>query len=164
MLLWDTCSQRKKKPIHDWLGDSYCCKNFLLRLRTRKGKCCCRALVKNPIDALETTDPINESFSDELLYMFQVSTPWFTNIVNYLVIRQMPTRWSKQERFFAQLKHYFWKDPELFKVCPDQVIRWCVPVSEFHNILSVTHLRRTFFLSENCNKNVAMWFLLGFTF
>jgi len=61
--------------------------------------------------------------------------------VNHLVTRKIPPYWSKQEqdRFFSQVRHYYWEDPHLFKHCPDQVIRTCVPESEIHTILTFCH-------------------------
>nr|GEV77662.1 reverse transcriptase domain-containing protein [Tanacetum cinerariifolium] len=35
----------------------------------------------------------------------------------------------------ADVKHYFWDDPFLFKICVDQVIRWCVHGQEAVDIL-----------------------------
>jgi hypothetical protein len=69
------------------------------------------------------------------------SVPWFSHIVNYLAIGQIPPRWSKHEKdyFFSQVKFYLWEDPELYKICSDQVIRKCVPESEFQSILSFCH-------------------------
>ncbi|XP_059639796.1 uncharacterized protein LOC132282202 [Cornus florida] len=45
---------------------------------------------------------------------------------------KISAHWSKQERdrFFSQVKHFFWEDPELFKYCPDQIIRRCIPETE----------------------------------
>nr|GEU93487.1 retrovirus-related Pol polyprotein from transposon 297 family [Tanacetum cinerariifolium] len=74
------------------------------------------------------SDVIKESFSDESL--FEVSKlPWYANI------------WSKQQRqyFFSQLKYYFWEDPELYKVCADQVVRRRVPDHEHTDILAHCH-------------------------
>ncbi|GKF39393.1 hypothetical protein Tco_0119454 [Tanacetum coccineum] len=31
-----------------------------------------------------------------------------------------------KRKFFKEVKHYFWEDPFLFKICADQVIRRCV--------------------------------------
>ncbi|XP_074373766.1 uncharacterized protein LOC141714128 [Apium graveolens] len=49
----------------------------------------------------------------------------------------IPTHWSKQDKskFFSQVKYFFWDDPYLFKYCPDQIIRRCVPNHEFRNAL-----------------------------
>jgi len=61
--------------------------------------------------------------------------------VNYLATGKIPLHWSKQEkdRFFSQVRYYYWKDPYLFKYCPDQVVRRCVLESEIHSILTFCH-------------------------
>ncbi|CAL9019026.1 unnamed protein product [Prunus brigantina] len=37
------------------------------------------------------------------------------------------------------VKHYMWDEPYLFKYCPDQIIRRCVPESEQQSILTFSH-------------------------
>ncbi|CAL8140112.1 unnamed protein product [Prunus armeniaca] len=37
------------------------------------------------------------------------------------------------------VKHYMWDDPYLFKYCPHQIIRRCVPESEQQSILTFNH-------------------------
>ena len=58
-----------------------------------------------------------------------------------MVTGHIPTHWSKQskDRFFSQIKHYFWEDPELFKIGPEQIIRKCVSDNEQHSILDFCH-------------------------
>ena len=70
-----------------------------------------------------------------------LATPWFAHIVNYLATGQIPSHWSKQGQtcFFSQIKYYFWEDPELFRYCSDQMIRRCIPKSEFKSILTFYH-------------------------
>jgi len=53
----------------------------------------------------------------------------------------MPDSWTKQERlrFLAKIKWFFWDEPYWFKYCPDQIIRRCIPDSEFRSILSFCH-------------------------
>ncbi|GJR44920.1 reverse transcriptase domain-containing protein [Tanacetum coccineum] len=47
---------------------------------------------------------------------------------------------SQQKRkFFKDVKHYFWEDPFLFKICADQVIRRCVSGQEAFDILKACH-------------------------
>ncbi|GKF36485.1 reverse transcriptase domain-containing protein, partial [Tanacetum coccineum] len=47
---------------------------------------------------------------------------------------------SQQKRkFFKDVKHYFWDDPFLFKICADQVIWWCVHGKEAFDILEACH-------------------------
>ena len=50
--------------------------------------------------------PINDDFFDkQLLAIFR--EPWFADIVNYLVITQTPSHWSKQEGIVS-LQILFW--------------------------------------------------------
>ena len=85
-----------------------------------------RLRVDNPEDA-----EILETFPDEYLYILQ-NLPWYADIVNYLVTKDIPTDWSKQDRdrFLSQIRYYVWDDPYLFKYCPDQVFRRCVLETE----------------------------------
>ncbi|XP_073106151.1 transposon Ty3-I Gag-Pol polyprotein isoform X1 [Elaeis guineensis] len=117
---------------------------FDLEIRDKKGSenvvadHISRILVEHTIGI----DEVKEKFSDEQLFAISSSRPpWFAHIVNYLSTGQVPSHWTKQEkdRFFSQIKHYFWEEPELFKYCPDQVIRRCVPESEFQSILTFYH-------------------------
>ncbi|GJY71377.1 reverse transcriptase domain-containing protein [Tanacetum coccineum] len=69
------------------------------------------------------------------------STPWFADFANYhaenFVVKGMSSQQKK--KFFKDVKHYFWDDPYLFKVCVDQVIRRCVFGQEAHDILMACH-------------------------
>ena len=71
---------------------------------------------------------ISDTFPDEEILSI-LETPWYADIVNYLVTEHIPNHWSKDknERFKSKLKFYFWDEPHLFKYCPDQIIRKCVP-------------------------------------
>nr|GEY06751.1 reverse transcriptase domain-containing protein [Tanacetum cinerariifolium] len=42
---------------------------------------------------------------------------------------------QQKNKFFKDVKHYFWDDPFLFKICADQVIRRCVHGQEAIDIL-----------------------------
>nr|GEW28978.1 reverse transcriptase domain-containing protein [Tanacetum cinerariifolium] len=46
-------------------------------------------------------------------------------------------------KFFKDVKHYFWDDPFLFKICADQVIQRCVHGQEAIDILKACHNRPT---------------------
>nr|GEV77950.1 reverse transcriptase domain-containing protein [Tanacetum cinerariifolium] len=46
---------------------------------------------------------------------------------------------QQKNKFFKDLKHYFWDNPFLFKVCADQVIRRCVHGPEAVDILKACH-------------------------
>ncbi|GJT12301.1 hypothetical protein Tco_0077380 [Tanacetum coccineum] len=45
----------------------------------------------------------------------------------------------QKNKFFKDVKHYFWDDPFLFKICADQVIRRCVSGQEALDILKACH-------------------------
>ncbi|GKC51393.1 reverse transcriptase domain-containing protein [Tanacetum coccineum] len=46
---------------------------------------------------------------------------------------------QQKNKFFKDVKHYFWDDPFLFKICADQVIRRCVSGQEAFDILKACH-------------------------
>ncbi|GKA72221.1 reverse transcriptase domain-containing protein [Tanacetum coccineum] len=46
---------------------------------------------------------------------------------------------QQKRKFFKDVKHYFWDDPFLFKICADQVIRRCVSGQEAFDILKACH-------------------------
>ncbi|GJZ32118.1 reverse transcriptase domain-containing protein [Tanacetum coccineum] len=79
-------------------------------------------------DVLENKD-INENFPLETLGVISSgSTPWFADIANFhagnFIVKGMSSQQKK--KFFKDVKHYFWDDPYLFRICADQIIRRCV--------------------------------------
>ncbi|GKE99002.1 reverse transcriptase domain-containing protein [Tanacetum coccineum] len=46
---------------------------------------------------------------------------------------------QQKNKFFKDVKHYFWDDSYLFKICADQVIQWCVHGQEAIDILKACH-------------------------
>ena len=90
-------------------------------------------LVANHLSRLEGPSKeihINDDFPNEKLLAIEDKEPipWFADFVNYLVVRVLPPEFSYQQkkRFFAQLKHYYWEEPILYKHCANQVIKICV--------------------------------------
>ncbi|GJS59999.1 reverse transcriptase domain-containing protein [Tanacetum coccineum] len=69
------------------------------------------------------------------------STPWFADFENYhagnFIVNEMSSQ--QKNRFFKDVKHYFWDDPYLFKICVDQVIRRCVHGKEALDILEACY-------------------------
>ncbi|GJR75090.1 reverse transcriptase domain-containing protein [Tanacetum coccineum] len=87
--------------------------------------------LENPHQSMLDKKEINEIFPLETLNMVSFrgddSTPWFADFANYhagnFVIQECS---PKKNKFFKDVKHYFWDDPFLFKIYADQVIRRCV--------------------------------------
>ncbi|KAG9442083.1 hypothetical protein H6P81_017937 [Aristolochia fimbriata] len=63
--------------------------------------------------------------------------------------------WQQRKKFLADVKHYFLEDPYLYKIYHDQVIRRCVPETEFESILKHCHdgeARRHFSSNRTATK------------
>nr|GEU35050.1 copia protein [Tanacetum cinerariifolium] len=60
-----------------------------------------------------------------------------TTVKGNFVVKGMSSQ--QKNKFFKDVKHYFWDDPFLFKICADQVIRWCVHGQEAIDILKACH-------------------------
>nr|GEY82383.1 reverse transcriptase domain-containing protein [Tanacetum cinerariifolium] len=69
------------------------------------------------------------------------STPWFADIASYharnFILKGMSSQQKK--KLFEDVKHYFWDDPYLFRICADQMIRRCVHGQEAVDILTACH-------------------------
>ncbi|GJX31764.1 reverse transcriptase domain-containing protein [Tanacetum coccineum] len=94
-------------------------------------------------DKLENKE-ITETFPLETLGSVALrvdSTPWFADFANYhagnFVVKGMSSQ--QKNKFFKDVKHYFWDDPFLFKICADQMIRQCVHGKEALDILEACH-------------------------
>nr|GEZ61004.1 reverse transcriptase domain-containing protein [Tanacetum cinerariifolium] len=88
---------------------------------------------------------INETFPLETLSMVifrgDSSAPWFADFANYhagnFIIKGMSSQ--QKNKFFKDVKHYFWDEPFLFKICVDQVIWRCVHGKKALDILEACH-------------------------
>ncbi|GKB36048.1 reverse transcriptase domain-containing protein [Tanacetum coccineum] len=98
--------------------------------------------LENPYENVLDPKEINKTFPLETLNMVtshgDPSTPWFADYANYhagnFIVKGMSTQ--QKNKFFKDVKHYFWDDPFLFKTCADQVIRRCVSGQEAVDILT----------------------------
>ncbi|XP_052297041.1 uncharacterized protein LOC127902243 [Citrus sinensis] len=54
---------------------------------------------------------------------------------------KMPLQWNAQEKkkFFVEVKKFYWDDPYLFKYCPDQIFRRCIPDNEVSSVINFCH-------------------------
>ncbi|GJU62710.1 reverse transcriptase domain-containing protein [Tanacetum coccineum] len=101
--------------------------------------------LENPYENVFYPKEINETFPLKTLNTVtshdNQSTPWFADIANYhagnFLIKGMSTQ--QKRKFFKDVKHYFWDDPYLFRICADQIIRRCVFGQEALEILKACH-------------------------
>nr|GEX39698.1 reverse transcriptase domain-containing protein [Tanacetum cinerariifolium] len=85
--------------------------------------------LENPHQNVLDPKEINESFPLKTLNLVSTrgnqSTPWFADFANYhagnFIVKGMSSQ--QKNKFFKDVKHYFWDDPHLFKICADQIIR-----------------------------------------
>ncbi|GKB32417.1 reverse transcriptase domain-containing protein [Tanacetum coccineum] len=100
--------------------------------------------LENPHQDEFENKEITETFPLETLGSVALrddSTPWFADFANYhagnFIVKGMSSQ--QKNKFFKDVKHYFWDDPFLFKICADQVIRRCVSGQEAFDILKACH-------------------------
>ena len=118
------------------------CQEFNLTIKDKKGV---ENVVADHLSRLvpesDSHDiPIGDSFPDEQLFAL-AHYPWYVDIVNYLITGQIPAQWTSQQKkkFLTDIKKYYFDDPYLFKYCPDQIMRRCVPNDEQVRILTFCH-------------------------
>nr|GEU94396.1 reverse transcriptase domain-containing protein [Tanacetum cinerariifolium] len=105
--------------------------------------------LENPHQNVLDPKEINESFPLETLNLVSTRgnscTLWFADFANYhagnFVVKGMSSQ--QKSKFFKDVKHYFWDDPFLFKICADQVIISCVHGQEAIDILKACHYGST---------------------
>ncbi|GKA01558.1 reverse transcriptase domain-containing protein [Tanacetum coccineum] len=88
-------------------------------------------------DHLSRLENLYENVLDpkEVNEKFPLETP------NMVTSRGMSSQ--QKNKFFKDVKHYFWDDSYLFKICADQMIRQCVVGQEAVDILTACHSRPT---------------------
>nr|GEY28607.1 DNA-directed DNA polymerase [Tanacetum cinerariifolium] len=129
LLQWVLLLQEFDITIHDKKGSENLAADHLSRL-------------ENPHkDVFENKD-INENFPLETLgSISSESTPWYAYIANFHAGNFIKKGLTSQQKkkFFKDVKHYFWDDPYLFRICVDQIIRRCVHGQEVIDILKACH-------------------------
>nr|GFA93975.1 reverse transcriptase domain-containing protein [Tanacetum cinerariifolium] len=101
--------------------------------------------LENPYENVLDPKEINQKFPLETLSMVTFrgdsSASWFAGFANYyagnFIVKGMTSQ--QKNKFFKDVKHYFWNDPFLFKIYTDQVIRRCIHGKEALDILEACH-------------------------
>nr|GEV22615.1 reverse transcriptase domain-containing protein [Tanacetum cinerariifolium] len=100
------------------------------------------SILENPHNDVFENKDINENFPLETLCKISSrSTPWFADFANFHARNFIVKGKSSQQKkkFFKEVKHYFWDDPYLFRICVDQIIRRSVHGQEAYDILKACH-------------------------
>nr|GEY35296.1 reverse transcriptase domain-containing protein [Tanacetum cinerariifolium] len=101
--------------------------------------------LENPYENVLDPKRINETFPLKTLSMVtfcgDFSASWFADSTKYhagnFTVKGMTSQ--QKNKFFKDVKHYFWDDPFLFKIYTDQVIQRCVHGKEALDILVACH-------------------------
>ncbi|GJZ93706.1 hypothetical protein Tco_0665909 [Tanacetum coccineum] len=120
---------------------------FDIEIRDKKGA---ENLAADHLSRLENPDlgkltkaEIRDLFPEERLMAVsdKNNEPWYTDYTNYLASRVLAFRSTRQEKqkFFNDLRHYFWDESFLFKQCADRIIRRCIAGDEAAQILRQCH-------------------------
>ncbi|GJV02268.1 reverse transcriptase domain-containing protein [Tanacetum coccineum] len=106
---------------------------FNIEIKDRKGT---ENIAADHLSRLENNETSDDNFPGETLMKINTKDePWFADFANYLV----GMTYQQKNKFFSDLKHYFWEEPYLFKVCSDRMIRRCVSGPETRTILDQCH-------------------------
>nr|GEX71838.1 retrovirus-related Pol polyprotein [Tanacetum cinerariifolium] len=122
---------------------------FDIKIKNKKGA---ENVAANHLSRLENPyleelgdDDIDDKFPDKNLMNISSTKedkiPWFADFANYLVgkLLRKGLTYAQRCKFFSKLKHYYWDEPYLFKMCPDRMIRRCVYGAGTQNILDECH-------------------------
>ncbi|GKA20166.1 reverse transcriptase domain-containing protein [Tanacetum coccineum] len=132
LLRWVLLLQEFTFKVIDTKGDENLAADHLSRL-------------ENPYENVLDPKEVNEKFPLETLNMVTFRgnsiTLWFADYANYHAANFIVKLMSSQQKnkFVKDVKHYFWDDPYLFKICADQVIRRCITGQEAIDILIACH-------------------------
>lgn len=98
--------------------------------------------LENPHMDKLNENSIRDTFPDESLMQIETNnSPWFADYANYLVgkILVKGLTYQQKQKFFSDLKNYFWDDPYLFRICADRLIRRCIAGNDIVNVLTQCH-------------------------
>ena len=82
--------------------------------------------------------PINDFLRDDMLLKVTDVTPWYADIVNFMVVGYVPPGENKKKLVYESRRH-LWDDPFLYRVCADGLLRRCVPTAEGIRIIEKCH-------------------------
>ena len=113
---------------------------FNLEIKDKKGS---ENSVADHLSRLHVSggEEIGDTFPDEHLLAILSHALWYAHIVNFIVTVSIPEHWNRhqKDKFFHELKYYFWEKSLLFHLGYDQIIGQCIPEEEQGDILVMCH-------------------------
>jgi len=82
--------------------------------------------------------PINDYLRDDTLLKVTSSSPWYANLVKFMVTGYIPPEEDKKKLIHLSRFH-LWDDPYPFKVCTDGLLYRCIPLCETRKIIAHCH-------------------------
>nr|GEY83254.1 reverse transcriptase domain-containing protein [Tanacetum cinerariifolium] len=137
--------QNAKPRLSHWI---LLLQEFDIEINYRKGTENVAADHLSRIENDESSDDseVDDNFLGQTLMEINIENePWFANFANYLEADIIPKGMTYQQKnkFFSELKHYFWEEPYLFKVCSEGMISLCLSGPKTRTILDQCHHRPT---------------------
>ncbi|GJY46905.1 reverse transcriptase domain-containing protein [Tanacetum coccineum] len=121
---------------------------FDIEIKDRKGTENVAADHLSRIENDESSDDsdVDDNFPGETLMEINTKNePWFADFANYLVANIIPKGMTYQQKnkFFSDLKHYFWEEPYLFKALknynPDLIVAGEKRMFQLHELDEFRH-------------------------
>jgi hypothetical protein len=78
--------------------------------------------------------PIDGYLRDDTLLKVTTASPWYANLVNYMVTRYIPLG-EDRKKLIHLSRYHLWDDPYLFKIYADGLLCRCIPLCETWKIL-----------------------------
>jgi len=93
------------------------------------------------VDFLEEGSSGIKKIPEEASALSNSATPWYADIINYLVAGILPPdmTYQQKKKFFHDLKQYYWDDLFLFKRGVDGIFRRCIPEEEIESVITHCH-------------------------
>jgi hypothetical protein len=82
--------------------------------------------------------PIDDYLRDDTLLKVTTASPWYANLVNFMVTGYIPLG-EDRKKLIHLSRYHLWDDPYLFKVCANGLLCRCMPLCETRKILELCH-------------------------
>jgi hypothetical protein len=100
---------------------------FDLEIRDKKGAGNCVADHLSSMQVKGSDLPIDDYLRDDTLLKVTTASPWYANLVNYMVTGYIPPG-EDRKKLIHLYRYHLWDDAYLFKVYADGLLHRCIPL------------------------------------